>query len=127
MTPLATRAILNKKEYFEMCGIAGLFSATESENNLHDHTEKMLSALVHRGPDDQGLWLDKERGIALGHRRLSILDLSPLGHQPMRSQNGELSLVFNGEIYNFKNLRARLEKEYSHTFRGRSDTEVLLA
>lgn len=86
----------------------------------------MTDAIVLRGPDDAGAWVDAEAGIALGHRRLSILDLSPLGHQPMASADGRFVMVFNGEIYNFQHLRAELEK-HGHTWRGHSDTEIMLA
>lgn len=88
---------------------------------------RMTSTLAHRGPDDSGFWLDREAGIALGHRRLAILDLSPEGHQPMASSSGRYSMVFNGEIYNHHELRKRLALEgYTH-WRGTSDTETLLA
>lgn len=86
----------------------------------------MTDAIVLRGPDDAGAWVDAEAGIAMGHRRLSILDLSPLGHQPMASADGRFVMVFNGEIYNFQHLRAELEK-HGHTWRGHSDTEIMLA
>ncbi len=86
----------------------------------------MTDAIAHRGPDDSGSWLDPETGVALGHRRLSILDLSVLGHQPMRSDDGRFQMVFNGEIYNFAELRRDLEGQ-GHAFRGHSDTEVMLA
>jgi asparagine synthase (glutamine-hydrolysing) len=86
----------------------------------------MAHSLQHRGPDDFGAWVDAASGIALGHRRLSILDLSPLGHQPMLSASGRYALSFNGEIYNFRALRGKLEA-LGHTFRGHSDTEVMLA
>ena len=86
----------------------------------------MASTLGRRGPDDFGAWIDAATGIALGHRRLSILDLSPLGHQPMHSASGRYALSFNGEIYNFRALHSELEG-LGHTFRGHSDTEVMLA
>ncbi len=86
----------------------------------------MGDALAHRGPDDAGVWADAAAGIALAHRRLSILDLSPLGHQPMASADGRYQLAYNGEIYNFAALRSGLEA-LGHGFRGHSDTEVLLA
>ncbi len=86
----------------------------------------MTDAIVLRGPDDSGAWVDSDVGLALGHRRLSILDLSPLGHQPMVSADGRFMLVFNGEIYNFQDLRAELEP-HGHSWRGHSDTEVMLA
>src|SRR5213592_2441815 len=86
----------------------------------------MANALKHRGPDDAGAWLDPAAGVALGHRRLSVVDLSPLGHQPMQSPTGRYVITFNGEIYNFRALRGDLEKR-GHAFRGHSDTEVMLA
>lgn len=86
----------------------------------------MADAIVHRGPDDSGVWSDASNGIALGFRRLSILDLSPLGHQPMPSPSSRYTIVFNGEIYNFRELRHELEA-LGHTFRSGSDTEVILA
>lgn len=110
-----------------MCGIAGfLTSAIESEFDMKAVVARMADQLVHRGPDDSGAWADSHVGIALGHRRLSILDLSPDGHQPMHSESGRYVIVFNGEVYNFKELRSTLESK-GHRFRGHSDTEVMLA
>ncbi len=86
----------------------------------------MADTLQHRGPDDRGAWVDAEAGVALGHRRLSIIDLSPLGHQPMVSPDGRFVLTYNGEMYNFRVLRAELEA-WGYPFKGQSDTEVLLA
>jgi asparagine synthase (glutamine-hydrolysing) len=86
----------------------------------------MADAIVHRGPDDSGVWVDSDDGIALGFRRLAIVDLSALGHQPMRSRSGRYILVFNGEVYNHRSLRSQLESE-GCKFRGHSDTEVILA
>lgn len=87
----------------------------------------MIAPLSHRGPDDQGTWVDEERGVALGHRRLSILDLSPQGHQPMASASGRYVIAFNGEIYNFGQLRDELTTaEVAPQWRGHSDTEILL-
>jgi asparagine synthase (glutamine-hydrolysing) len=87
---------------------------------------RMTDALHHRGPDDTGIWLDTEGGIALGHRRLSILDLSPAGHQPMVSSDGRFVISFNGEIYNFTEIKSELEASGRISWRGTSDTEVML-
>jgi asparagine synthase (glutamine-hydrolysing) len=88
----------------------------------------MSTCLTHRGPDDSGVWVDEEVGIGLGHRRLSILDLSPAGHQPMISHCGRFVTVFNGEIYNYLDIRGELEASgAAPTWRGHSDTEVMLA
>lgn len=105
-----------------MCGIAG-FIQSSSLHPAEATALAMADALVHRGPDDAGLWLDSEVGVALAHRRLSVLDLSAEGHQPMVSADGRYVIVFNGEIYNHANLRAQLA---GHAWRGHSDTEVLL-
>ena len=108
-----------------MCGIAGIFSYRPVE--IED-LGPMLESLHHRGPDDQGSLRSKDQCVALGHTRLSIIDLSPAGSQPMRSQDGRFLLSFNGEIYNFLELRAVLEKCNSKIrFRGTSDTEILIA
>lgn len=111
-----------------MCGITGFidFQGPMQPADYQSVIGDMTRTLNHRGPDDSGTWIDEQRGIALGHRRLSILDLSPEGHQPMRSADGRFVIVFNGEIYNFQSLRAELEAS-GHQFRGHSDTEVLLA
>lgn len=111
-----------------MCGIAGLFDTrgASSPDELAGAATRMAGMLRHRGPDDGGAWVDAEAGVALGHRRLSIVDLSPDGHQPMASESGRFILVYNGEVYNFPTLRRELEAA-GHRFRGHSDTEVLLA
>lgn len=110
-----------------MCGITGvLYAQPEMASELLSALVKRMSdKLIHRGPDDCGEWVDANAGIGLGHRRLSILDLSPAGHQPMQSANKRYVIAFNGEIYNFKEIRKDLEKSGVH-FRGYSDTEVLL-
>lgn len=110
-----------------MCGITGfLTSSTETEFEMKVTVARMADQLVHRGPNDSGVWVDRQAGVAFGHRRLSILDLSPDGHQPMHSESGRYVIVFNGEVYNFDDLRATLES-MGHKFRGHSDTEVMLA
>ena len=109
-----------------MCGIAGFFTGACEEGAARAALTRMTDALVHRGPDASGSWVDASRGIALGHRRLSIVDLSPLGQQPMVSTSGRFWLVFNGEIYNYRALRESLRAQGA-LFRGHSDTEVLLA
>jgi asparagine synthase (glutamine-hydrolysing) len=103
-----------------MCGILG-FSGGIDPTLL----APSLNSIAHRGPDDSGVFIDEVGGVGLGHTRLSILDLSPQGHQPMISADGAVALVFNGEIYNFQELRAGLEAK-GVVFRGHSDTEVLL-
>jgi asparagine synthase (glutamine-hydrolysing) len=107
-----------------MCGVAGV-SFPLSRLLEPVALRASLTALLHRGPDDSGLYEDYEHGIGLVHARLSIVDLSPFGHQPMLGQDGDVVLVFNGEIYNYRELRADLEAQRV-SFRGHSDTEVLL-
>ncbi len=111
-----------------MCGIAGLIADGQLDNAARGHLTAMIDAIQHRGPDDSGHWFDNDRGLALGHRRLAIMDLSPAGHQPMASASGRYVIVYNGEIYNHRALRARLEREgHAPTWSGHSDTEVMLA
>jgi asparagine synthase (glutamine-hydrolysing) len=109
-----------------MCGIAGFFTLSNGSSDWRGHLDAMTSVMAHRGPDADGHWIDPEAGIAFGHRRLSIIDLSPEGHQPMSSVSGRYQVCFNGEIYNFHELRRDLDKA-NHRFRGHSDTEVMLA
>ena len=110
-----------------MCGFAGLLStAGFTRAELTDHARPMIGPIEHRGPDDSGTWIDEHAGVALGFRRLSILDLSPQGHQPMRSSSGRFLVTFNGEIYNYLDLRRELET-FGYRFQGGSDTEVMLA
>lgn len=108
-----------------MCGIAGFLTRPPSSPDSAAELTAMVRALAHRGPDGEGTWLDSDAGIALGHRRLAVIDLSPAGNQPMASASGRYEIVFNGEIYNFRDLRAELPGETR--FRGHSDTEVILA
>ena len=110
-----------------MCGIAGFIGPPNADgDSLNEAARVMAQALEARGPDDAGTWVDAQCGVAFGHRRLSIIDLSAEGHQPMASVGGRYTLSFNGEIYNFVDLRNDLLAR-GHTFRGHSDTEVLLA
>lgn len=111
-----------------MCGIAGIvdFDRGTPAPALGAAASRMAATLTHRGPDDAGVWVDEAAGVALAHRRLSILDLTPEGHQPMTSADGRWVVSFNGEIYNFTALRDELAA-HGDAFRGRSDTEVLLA
>ncbi|CDX43476.1 Asparagine synthetase [Mesorhizobium sp. SOD10] len=109
-----------------MCGIAGiLISPAQMDPKLLEAIGPMTSSLRLRGPDGQGLWVDRDAGIAFGHRRLAIVDLSSTGRQPMRSASGRYVITFNGEIYNFRDLRRELESA-GRQFRGTGDTEVLL-
>lgn len=107
-----------------MCGIAGRWNLDPDRPVSGALVRRMCDAIAHRGPDDAGVWTEGRAG--LGHRRLSIVDLSPAGHQPMPSPSGTCWIAFNGEIYNFLELRAELERE-GVTFRSRTDTEVILA
>lgn len=107
-----------------MCGITGFWQNSLSADLARDALRAMTTRLAHRGPDDSGTLLDDSGGLGLGHRRLSIIDLSAEGRQPMRSASGRFVIVFNGEIYNFEELRAELK---GVAWRGHSDTEVMLA
>ena len=109
-----------------MCGIIGFLQLKKPDFDWRETLQQMSDVIAHRGPDDSGAWVDAEAGVGLGHRRLSIVDLSPEGHQPMTSADGRYVLVFNGEIYNFLPLRKELEA-LGHGFRGHSDTEVMLS
>src|SRR4051812_35284550 len=109
-----------------MCGIAGILSGHGIDRIA---VERMIRPLTHRGPDDDGIWLDPEAGIGFGHRRLAIVDLSPAGHQPMLSDNGRWVLNFNGEIYNHSEIRAELDAAGAAPdagWRGHCDTETFL-
>ncbi|MFV2045171.1 MAG: asparagine synthase (glutamine-hydrolyzing), partial [Anaerolineales bacterium] len=110
-----------------MCGITGFWQKEPgNSSDLLSLIGPMTDQLAHRGPDDEGQWVEAESGLALGFRRLAIIDLTPLGHQPMVSASGRYVMIFNGEVYNFKRLRMELETR-GRSFRGGSDTEVMLA
>ncbi len=109
-----------------MCGITGFIDFAKQHQHPDQILKRMTDAIVHRGPDDEGHWHDRDTGIALGHRRLFILDLSPAGHQPMHSVSGRYVIVFNGEIYNHALIRAELEQLSPRQWCGHSDTEVML-
>jgi len=110
-----------------MCGLAGFLDARaqQSESELKAIAQRMGNTLYHRGPDDSGEWAEAESGLALAHRRLSIVDLSPLGHQPMVSDCGRFIIAYNGEVYNFAEMREELIA-LGRSFRSHSDTEVIL-
>jgi len=105
-----------------MCGIAGIFNVDGRPVSV-GVLKRMMDVVAHRGPDGEGFWT--QSFIGFGHRRLAIIDLSPLGHQPMQTPDGSCVITYNGEIYNFQNLRVELEAK-GYAFRSRSDTEVLL-
>src|SRR2546427_2486402 len=111
-----------------MCGIGGVWLRAPSDFESFDlpaALARMSKRLEHRGPDEQGTWCDQQQGVGLCHSRLAILDLSPTGQQPMLSADGRLAVTYNGEIYNWPELRRTLESR-GVRLRGRSDTEVLL-
>ena len=110
-----------------MCGISGAIDRRRetSAEGLRAAASAMCESLAHRGPDGQAIWVDAPAGIALGHRRLAIIDLSPTGTQPMVSADGRFVIVYNGEVFNFAELRDELAREGAR-FRGGSDTEVIL-
>jgi asparagine synthase (glutamine-hydrolysing) len=112
-----------------MCGFTGYFGGTDFDRiDPKIQLKKMADTLIHRGPDSEGYWMDGDAHIALAHRRLAILDLSPQGHQPMTSVSSRYVIAFNGEIYNHLDIRTELDnKLQGSTWRGHSDTETLLA
>ena len=111
-----------------MCGFTGFLLAGSCAGNMQEIATAMADRIAHRGPDDSDVWLDAQAGIALAHRRLSIVDLSAAGHQPMLSASARFVVAYNGEIYNHLELRKRLEDEgAAPAWRGHSDTETLLA
>src|SRR5919198_4326475 len=108
-----------------MCGICGALAFGPSLALDERTLERMCDAIAHRGPDDAGTLVRREDGIALGHRRLSIIDLSPAGHQPMANEDGTVWITYNGEVYNHADLRGELEAK-GHVYRSRTDTETIL-
>src|SRR5260221_2489628 len=109
-----------------MCGISGLWRRRGGDEGAT--AQRMSLQLAHRGHDDSGVWHDPAAGVAVGFRRLSIIDTSPAGHQPMQSASGRYTVVFNGEVYNFESIREELiASGNAPVWRGHSDTEVLLS
>ena len=111
-----------------MCGITGLWCADSvAEGTAREWIDRMTATLVHRGPDASGSFFDRESGVGFGHRRLSIVDLSDAGRQPMWSRSGRHCITYNGEVYNAPEIRADLERDgFRIDWRGSSDTEVVL-
>lgn len=111
-----------------MCGLVGFLGGLFGTDNDTVFLRQMSDALILRGPDDAGYWVDADQRVGLGHRRLAIVDLSPAGHQPMASGRGRFVIAFNGEIYNHLLLRAELDRSgLAPAWRGHADTETLLA
>jgi len=108
-----------------MCGIAGIIDSQAKPEDVANKIRRMTASLQHRGPDNEGFWYDQMTGMGLGHRRLSILDLSDQGRQPMISACGRFVIVLNGEIYNFRRIKEELVS-LGYKFKSKTDTEVLL-
>ena len=110
-----------------MCGIAGIINENSRERRgLKGKIKRMTDSIAHRGPNGEGFFVDEKMGIALGHRRLSILDLSLAGKQPMPDDSEKLWIIFNGEIYNYVELKKELQKKHKKIYKSGTDTEVLL-
>src|SRR5690606_4953626 len=107
-----------------MCRISGIVSSKPSDA-LYQQIKSMCGVMKHGGPDDEGIYLNADKGIAFGHRRLSLLDLSEAGHQPMAAADEQVWITYNGEVYNFKEIRTELEVQ-GHIFHSGTDTEVIL-
>src|SRR5436309_10700501 len=108
-----------------MCGICGILATSDGFERDESLVVAMCDSIRHRGPDDSGTWHSAEGRVALGHRRLSIVDLSPAGHNPMPNEDETVWITFNGEIYNHLALRAELEAR-GHRYRSHTDTETIL-
>src|SRR5918999_1240288 len=106
-----------------MCGICGMWGFSDSFAVDEDLVTRMRDSMTHRGPDDGGSWSSSDGRLALGHRRLSIVDLSPAGHNPMPNEDGTVWITYNGEVYNHAALREELEAK-GHVFRSHADTEA---
>jgi len=108
-----------------VCGIAGIYNVNNSSEVSEKTLVKMRDTLIHRGPDDEGIYISKDKKVGFGFRRLSIIDLSKAGNQPMTNEDKTIWLVFNGEIYNFQEIKKDLE-EKGHKFHSKTDSEVVL-
>ena len=107
-----------------MCRITGIWRRSDTDS-LAALCSAMRDSMTHGGPDDAGLFMDGHMGLALGHRRLTIIDPTETGHQPMTASDGRYTICYNGEVYNYRELRPELEA-LGFSFRGTSDTEVVL-
>ena len=108
-----------------MCGIVSIFAYSHPSGVDREELRQIRDQMAHRGPDGSGEWYSEDRRVGLGHRRLAIIDLSDRGDQPMKTEDGNVVIAFNGEIYNYKHLRSELERK-GYRFYSQSDTEVLL-
>src|SRR5512144_352201 len=109
-----------------MCGICGIYEYGVSQAGVSDSlVARMRDTMTHRGPDDAGVYMSEDRRVGLGNRRLSIVDLSPAGRNPMSNEDGRVWITFNGEIYNHESLRPGLEAK-GHRYRSRTDTETVI-
>jgi len=107
-----------------MCGLIGIYNYSKSQDVDEKLLIKMRDTMLHRGPDDTGIYVSPDKNLGLGHTRLSIIDLSKAGHQPMSDEGGRFWIVYNGEVYNFQELRELYLKDVN--FISRTDTEVLI-
>ena len=108
-----------------MCGLCGVLRINSDAGKIEQSLlDRMMDSLAHRGPDDRGTWSDAR--VSLGSRRLSVIDLSRAGRMPMASEDGLVRIVYNGELYNFRELKEQFKLAERHHFQSRTDTEVLL-